>query len=88
MMFRRAYSSGFTQRPDHHRDGRLLGAGDRLLGHPWKGAQPPGLGAPRGADERPHPRNPYTYLYPEPGQENPDFWVSPDAAAPRQPSAS
>ena len=52
LMFRRVYSSGFTQasRPHGHR--RLRGAGNGLLGYPRQGARPAGLGASGRADER------------------------------------
>jgi hypothetical protein len=53
LMFRRAYSSGFTQRPDPDRDGRVFGAGDGVLGYPRQGAWRAGLGAAGRADERP-----------------------------------
>ena len=53
LMFRRAYSAGFTQRPDPDGDGRFLGARDRLLGHPRQGARPAGPRALGRADARP-----------------------------------
>ncbi len=65
LMFRRAYSSGFTQRPRSDRDGRVFGTGDRLLGYPWQGPRPSGLGTDRRADERAHPRL-YLSLPPRP----------------------
>ncbi len=66
---------GLHPAPRPHRDGRLLGAGDRLLGHSGQGAQPPGLGpARRRINER---IRSYTYLYPEPGEDAAEFWVEP-----------
>jgi galactonate dehydratase len=65
MMFRRAYSAGFTQRPGPDRDGRLFGARDRLLGHPRQGPRPPRLRCWAGVmNDR---IRAYTYLYPLPG---------------------
>ena len=45
--FRRAYSSGFTQRPDVTMMGVLSGARDRLLGHHRQGGRQAGLRAAR-----------------------------------------
>ena len=47
--FRRAYSSGFTQRPRHVDDGLRLGAGNGLLGHYRQGGGQAGLQAARRA---------------------------------------
>ena len=63
LMFRRAYSSGFTQRPDptvigaagSDGDGRVFGAGNRLLGHTGKRSQSPRSRPAWRTDERPHP---------------------------------
>jgi L-alanine-DL-glutamate epimerase-like enolase superfamily enzyme len=79
LMFRRAYSSGFTQRPDP----TVMGAFSGLEIACWDI-----LGKARGRpvhallggrlNER---LRSYTYLYPEPGRESAEFWVSPDMAA-------
>ncbi len=79
LMFRRAYSSGFTQRPDP----TVMGAFSGLEIACWDI-----LGKARGRpvhamlggkiNER---LRSYTYLYPEPGKESAEFWVSPDMAA-------
>ena len=50
-MFRKVYSSGFTQRPDLTVMGAFLGVGDRLLGHSGQGARTSGLGADGRDDE-------------------------------------
>ncbi|MFN3642639.1 MAG: mandelate racemase/muconate lactonizing enzyme family protein [Gemmobacter sp.] len=79
MMYRRAYSSGFTQRPDL----TVIGAFSGLEIACWDI-----LGKARGRpvwallgglmNER---LRSYTYLYPEPGQDEDNFWFDPDAAA-------
>jgi len=80
LMFRRAYSSGFTQRPDL----TVMGAFSGLEIACWDI-----LGKARGRPVwallggRMNDRiRSYTYLYPAPGQKiSADFWVSPDMAA-------
>lgn len=78
-MFRRAYSAGFTQRPDP----TVMGAFSGLEIACWDI-----LGKARGRPVhallggRVHDRiRSYTYLYPEPGRESAGFWVDPDANA-------
>ena len=78
-MYRRAYSSGFTQRPDP----TVMGAFSGLEIACWDI-----LGKARGrpvwallggmVNEK---IRSYTYLYPEPGKETAGFWIDPDAAA-------
>lgn len=79
LMFRRAYSSGFTQRPDP----TVIGAFSGLEMACWdiigKVRNRP-VWALLGGKMNARIRS-YTYLYPEPGKESADFWVSPDAAA-------
>lgn len=79
LMFRRAYSAGFTQRPDP----TVMGAFSGLEIACWDI-----LGKARGRPVhallggRINDRiRSYTYLYPEPGRESAEFWVDPDAAA-------
>ena len=79
LMFRRAYSAGFTQRPDP----TVMGAFSGLEIACWdilgKARNRPVWALLGG---RMHDRiRSYTYLYPEPGQESADFWIDPDAAA-------
>ena len=45
LMFRRVYSAGLQPAAGPDGDGGLLGAGDRLLGHPRQGARPAGARA-------------------------------------------
>lgn len=79
MMFRRAYSSGFTQRPDL----TVMGAFSGLEIACWdilgKDRDRP-VWALLGGQMNDRLRA-YTYLYPLPGQNVADFWVSPDMAA-------
>ncbi|MBL4917178.1 mandelate racemase/muconate lactonizing enzyme family protein [Szabonella alba] len=79
MMFRRAYSSGFTQRPDP----TVMGAFSGLEIACWdilgKARNRP-VWALLGGRMNDRIRS-YTYLYPEPGRIDPDFWVDPDMAA-------
>jgi L-alanine-DL-glutamate epimerase-like enolase superfamily enzyme len=79
MMFRRAYSSGFTQRPDP----TVMGAFSGLEIACWdilgKARNRP-VWALLGGKMNERIRS-YTYLYPEPGKESAEFWVDPDAAA-------
>jgi L-alanine-DL-glutamate epimerase-like enolase superfamily enzyme len=79
LMFRRAYSSGFTQRPDL----TVMGAFSGLEIACWDI-----LGKDRGRPVhaliggRMNDRiRAYTYLYPLPGHRMADFWTSPDMAA-------
>lgn len=79
MMFRRAYSSGFTQRPDP----TIIGAFSGLEMACWdilgKHRQRP-IWALLGGMMNPRIRA-YTYLYPLPHHPLPEFWVSPEMAA-------
>jgi galactonate dehydratase len=79
LMFRRAYSAGFTQRPDP----TVMGAFSGLEIACWdilgKARNRP-VWALLGGRMNARIRS-YTYLYPEPGKESADFWVNPDAAA-------
>ncbi|HMO07709.1 MAG TPA: mandelate racemase/muconate lactonizing enzyme family protein [Paracoccaceae bacterium] len=75
LMFRRAYSSGFTQRPDP----TVMGAFSGLETACWDI-----LGKARNRPVwaligwRMNDRiRAYTYLYPEPGQDQAEFWVNP-----------
>ena len=79
LMFRRAYSSGFTQRPDL----TVMGAFSGLEIACWDI-----LGKDRGRPVwaliggRMNDRvRAYSYLYPLPQHELPDFWISPEMAA-------
>ncbi|OIQ78591.1 D-galactonate dehydratase [mine drainage metagenome] len=79
LMYRRVYSSGFTQRPDP----TVMGAFSGLEIACWdilgKARNRP-VWALLGGKMNERIRS-YTYLYPEPGKESADFWVSPDGAA-------
>ena len=79
MMFRRAYSSGFTQRPDI----TVIGAFSGLEMACWdilgKAHERPVYALLGGLmNER---IRSYTYLYPLPHHDLAEFWVSPDMAA-------
>ncbi|MBT0958506.1 mandelate racemase/muconate lactonizing enzyme family protein [Alphaproteobacteria bacterium KMM 3653] len=79
LMFRRAYSSGFTQRPDL----TVMGAFSGLEIACWdilgKAAGKPVHALIGGRiNER---LRAYTYLYPQPGQDMDAFWVSAEQAA-------
>ena len=79
LMFRRAYSSGFTQRPDLTVMGAFSGleiACWDLLGK----ARDRPVWALLGGRMNERVRA-YTYLYPQPGQDTKRFWVDPDLAA-------
>jgi hypothetical protein len=79
LMFRRAYSSGFTQRPDL----TVMGAFSGLEIACWDiigKARGRPVHAMLGGKINERLRS-YTYLYPEPGKESGEFWVSPSAAA-------
>ncbi|MDI3337916.1 mandelate racemase/muconate lactonizing enzyme family protein [Defluviimonas aestuarii] len=79
LMFRRAYSSGFTQRPDL----TVMGAWSGLEIACWdiigKALNRP-VHALLGGRINERLRS-YTYLYPEAGKETAEFWVNPDMAA-------
>lgn len=79
LMFRRAYSSGFTQRPDP----TVMGAFSGLEIACWdilgKDRDRP-VWALLGGKMNERVRS-YTYLYPQPGQDMNAFWNSPDMAA-------
>ncbi len=78
LMFRRAYSSGFTQRPDP----TVIGAFSGLEIACWdilgKARERP-VWALLGGKINQRLRA-YTYLYPGPDDVLPDFWVDPEAA--------
>ncbi len=79
LMFRRAYSSGFTQRPDPTVIGAFSGleiACWDILGR----ARERPVWALMGGRMNERIRA-YTYLYPLPHHRLPDFWVSPEMAA-------
>lgn len=76
MMFRRAYSAGFTQRPDL----TVMGAFSGLEIACWDiigKARGRPVWALLGGLVNPRLRS-YTYLYPEPGQDHGEFWVNAD----------
>ena len=79
LMFRRAYSAGFTQRPDL----TVMGAFSGLEMACWdilgKARDRP-VWALLGGKINARIRS-YTYLYPEPGEDAADFWVNPDRNA-------
>ena len=79
LMFRRAYSSGFTQRPDP----TVMGAFSGLEIACWdilgKALDRP-VHALIGGRMNPRVRT-YTYLYPQSDQDLTSFWTSPDLAA-------
>jgi L-alanine-DL-glutamate epimerase-like enolase superfamily enzyme len=79
LMFRRAYSSGFTQRPDP----TVIGAFSGLEMACWdilgKARNRP-VWALLGGLMNERIRS-YTYLYPEPGQDAAEFWVNADWTA-------
>ncbi len=79
MMFRRVYSSGFTQRPDP----TVMGAFSGLEIACWdilgKDRDRP-VWALLGGMMNERVRS-YTYLYPQPGQTMSTFWTDPDAHA-------
>ena len=79
LMFRRAYSAGFTQRPDL----TVMGAFSGLEIACWdilgKDRDRPVWGLMGGLmNDR---LRAYSYLYPLPGHPLPDFWADPDMAA-------
>lgn len=79
LMFRRAYSAGFTQRPDP----TVMGAFSGLEIACWdilgKARNRP-VWALLGGMMNERLRS-YTYLYPNPGHALPEFWTSPEMAA-------
>lgn len=79
LMFRRAYSSGFTQRPDL----TVMGAFSGLEIACWdilgKDRDRP-VWALLGGRMNDRLRA-YTYLYPDPGEDHAEFWVNPDMNA-------
>lgn len=79
LMFRRAYSSGFTQRPDL----TVMGAFSGLEIACWdilgKARNRP-VWALLGGKMNARVRS-YTYLYPEPEDDAAEFWVNPDMTA-------
>ncbi|MCB2094243.1 MAG: mandelate racemase/muconate lactonizing enzyme family protein [Rhodobacteraceae bacterium] len=79
LMFRRAYSSGFTQRPDLTVMGAFSGLEIACWDIVGKARGRP-VWALLGGKLNDRLRS-YTYLYPEPGKESGEFWVSPDLAA-------
>ncbi|MDN5788580.1 mandelate racemase/muconate lactonizing enzyme family protein [Pseudorhodobacter sp.] len=79
MMFRRAYSSGFTQRPDPTVIGAFSGLEIACWDIVGKARNRP-VWALLGGMMNPRLRS-YTYLYPQAGKESAEFWVSPDMAA-------
>jgi galactonate dehydratase len=79
LMFRRAYSSGFTQRPDL----TVMGAFSGLEIACWDilgKARGRPVHALLGGKMNDRIRS-YTYLYPLPGQSMADFWTSPEMSA-------
>ncbi len=76
LMFRRVYSSGFTQRPDP----TVIGAFSGLEIACWdilgKARNRP-VWALLGGRMNERVRS-YTYLYPEPGQDHAEYWSNPD----------
>jgi L-alanine-DL-glutamate epimerase-like enolase superfamily enzyme len=79
LMFRRAYSAGFTQRPDPTVIGAFAGLEIACWDILGKARNRP-VWALLGGLMNERIRS-YTYLYPEPGPLDPNFWVDPDAAA-------
>ena len=79
LMYRRAYSSGFTQRPDL----TVMGAFSGLEIACWdiigKARNRP-VWALNGGRMNDRLRS-YTYIYPGPGQDPTEFWASPDQQA-------
>lgn len=79
LMFRRAYSSGFTQRPDPTAIGAFSGLEIACWDILGKARGRP-VWALLGGRMNERVRS-YTYLYPEPGQDAAEFWVNPDWTA-------
>ncbi|MEX0279846.1 MAG: mandelate racemase/muconate lactonizing enzyme family protein [Arenibacterium sp.] len=79
LMFRRAYSSGFTQRPDLTVMGAFSGLEIAFWDILGKDRDRPVYALIGGRmNER---IRTYTYLYPQPGHDISAFWTSPDMAA-------
>ncbi len=79
LMFRRAYSAGFTQRPDLSVMGAFSGLEIACWDILGKARDRP-VWALLGGRVNDRLRS-YTYLYPQPNHALPDFWVSPEMAA-------
>jgi len=79
LMFRRVYSSGFTQRPDPTVMGAFSGIEMACWDILGKARERP-VWAMLGGMMNERIRA-YSYLYPLPHHKLPDFWVSPDMAA-------
>jgi len=79
LMFRRAYSSGFTQRPDLSVMGAFSGLEIACWDILGKDRDRP-VWALLGGMMNQRVRS-YTYLYPLPGHDAHDFWTSPELAA-------
>ncbi|MFM7275478.1 MAG: mandelate racemase/muconate lactonizing enzyme family protein [Gammaproteobacteria bacterium] len=76
LMFRRVYSSGFTQRPDPTVMGAFAGLEIACWDILGKARNRP-VWALLGGRMNARVRS-YTYLYPEPGQDAAEFWVNAD----------
>ena len=79
LMFRRVYSSGFTQRPDPTVMGAFAGLEIACWDILGKARNRP-VWALLGGKMNERVRS-YTYLYPEPGEDAAEFWVNPDMTA-------
>ena len=79
LMFRRAYSAGFTQRPDLTVIGAFAGLEIACWDILGKDRDRP-VYALLGGKMNDRIRA-YTYLYPQPGHALPQFWINPDQAA-------
>lgn len=79
LMFRRAYSSGFTQRPDPTVMGAFAGLEIACWDILGKARERP-VWALLGGKMNDRVRG-YTYLYPQPSHALPAFWTSPEMAA-------
>lgn len=79
LMFRRAYSSGFTQRPDLTAMGAFSGLEIACWDIIGKARDRP-IWALLGGKINDRLRS-YTYLYPQQGQDAGKFWISPELAA-------
>ena len=76
LMFRRVYSSGFTQRPDPTVMGAFAGIEIACWDILGKARNRP-VWALLGGKMNERIRS-YTYLYPQPDQDQAEFWVNPD----------
>lgn len=79
LMFRRVYSSGFTQRPDPTVIGAFAGLEIACWDILGKAHNRP-VWALIGGRMNDRVRS-YTYIYPEPGQNHAEFWSNPDQHA-------